>query len=93
MTAIELNEINFNYHNNPAFSININHFSLSQNEHVLIEGPSGCGKTTLLNLITGLVPPNKGTIHVLGTNITKLNRSKKINFVPITSESFFNYLI
>ena len=93
MNAIELNEINFNYHNNPAFSININHFSLSQNEHVLIEGLADVEKQPFSNLITGLVPPNKGTIHVLGTNITKLNRSKKINFVPITSESFFNYLI
>jgi len=29
-------------------------------------GPNGSGKTTLMNLMTGLVRPSKGTIHVLG---------------------------
>jgi ABC-2 type transport system ATP-binding protein len=29
-------------------------------------GPNGSGKTTLMNLMTGLVRPSRGTIHVLG---------------------------
>jgi ABC-2 type transport system ATP-binding protein len=29
-------------------------------------GPNGCGKSTLMNLITGLLRPSKGTIEVLG---------------------------
>ncbi len=29
-------------------------------------GPNGSGKTTLMNLITGLVQPTRGTVHVLG---------------------------
>src|SRR5450631_1290976 len=29
-------------------------------------GPNGSGKTTLMNLMTGLVKPNRGRVQVLG---------------------------
>ena len=45
-----------------------------------IMGPSGSGKTTLLNLIGCLDSPSKGTIHINGTEITKLNRNQLTKF-------------
>ena len=35
-------------------------------------GPSGCGKTTLLNIISGLVPPSQGKVLFDGKDVTKL---------------------
>jgi len=35
-------------------------------EFVSIVGPSGCGKTTILNLLAGLIPLQRGTIAVAG---------------------------
>ncbi len=32
-------------------------------------GPSGCGKTTLLKIIAGLIPPNRGEIWVKGKRV------------------------
>ncbi|MCK4777328.1 MAG: ATP-binding cassette domain-containing protein, partial [Actinomycetia bacterium] len=29
-------------------------------------GPNGAGKTTALKMLTGLLPPQKGTIQILG---------------------------
>ena len=35
-------------------------------------GPNGSGKTTMTNAITGFYPPNEGSIHLFGQNITGL---------------------
>lgn len=50
----------------------VNEVSLSvkQGEIHAIIGPNGAGKTTLLNLISGVLAPTKGTIHLNGTNVT-----------------------
>lgn len=42
-------------------------FNISFNEGAItcILGPSGCGKTTLLNIIGGIVKPDKGALHGL----------------------------
>jgi len=40
--------------------------TIAANEFVGVLGPNGSGKTTLMRAILGLVPPNRGTIRVLG---------------------------
>ncbi|MEZ4589363.1 MAG: LPS export ABC transporter ATP-binding protein [Gemmatimonadales bacterium] len=41
-----------------------------QGEIVGLLGPNGAGKTTTFYLITGLIRPDRGTIHLDGANIT-----------------------
>ncbi|MGH8702449.1 MAG: ABC transporter ATP-binding protein [Burkholderiales bacterium] len=42
-------------------------------EYVAIAGESGVGKSTLLNLIAGLDPPDRGSVAVDGTDLASLD--------------------
>ncbi|HCM9180110.1 taurine ABC transporter ATP-binding subunit [Enterobacter kobei] len=43
--------------------------TLASGELLVVLGPSGCGKTTLLNLIAGFVPYQRGTIQLQGKKV------------------------
>ncbi len=51
-------------------------FDVPGGEFLALMGPSGSGKTTLLNLIAGIDRPDKGSLHVAGTDIVSLNESR-----------------
>lgn len=62
--------------------------SLQPGDFVMMLGPSGTGKSTILHLIAGLTPVDKGSIEVCGTDVEKCNknqilklRREKIGFV------------
>ena len=46
---------------------NIN-LEVNQSEFVTIFGPNGCGKTTFLNILAGLLTPDKGRVLIQGKN-------------------------
>lgn len=39
-------------------------FSVDEGEFLAIVGPSGCGKSTLLSLLSGLIEPEQGSVHI-----------------------------
>jgi branched-chain amino acid transport system ATP-binding protein len=45
--------------------------------HALI-GPNGAGKTTLINMMTGQVAPDSGSIHLGGEDITRLSPHARV---------------
>ncbi len=53
-------------------------FTVEVGERRAIIGPNGAGKTTLFNLICGALIPSDGSIHLFGTDITKLPIHKRI---------------
>lgn len=48
-------------------------FSLNRGENVVVLGKSGSGKSVLIKCIIGLMKPDKGSINVLGKEVTKLD--------------------
>ena len=42
-------------------------------QRVFVHGPSGSGKSSLLSLLAGVVVPQRGTLRILGTEISRLS--------------------
>ncbi|HET7022792.1 MAG TPA: ABC transporter ATP-binding protein [Xanthobacteraceae bacterium] len=52
--------------------------ALPQGERYALIGPNGAGKTTLINLITGMLKPDKGQIFLGDTDITALRPEARV---------------
>ena len=69
---IELEGLEFRYPQS-TFSLQIPSARLVSGEHTALIGPSGCGKTTLLNLLAGVLLPDRGSITVAGEKVAALS--------------------
>jgi putative ABC transport system ATP-binding protein len=47
---------------------------------VFLRGPSGSGKSTLLGLVGGVLVPRRGTVRLLGTDLTQLSAGARDRF-------------
>ncbi|MCG8669580.1 MAG: ATP-binding cassette domain-containing protein, partial [Pseudomonadales bacterium] len=78
--AIELNEVQFRYPNQTQPILSIPNWSLADGERALIHGPSGGGKSTFLNVLSGLLAVNSGSVSILGQRIDQLSIRQKDRF-------------
>src|SRR3954447_20211437 len=46
--------------------------TVQRGEVVAVTGPSGCGKSTLLHLAAGILRPQRGTVQLLGHDLSRL---------------------
>lgn len=53
---------------------------IKRGEFVVILGTSGSGKSTFLNVLAGLEKPTKGSIHILGQEVSKYSEGKLARF-------------
>jgi branched-chain amino acid transport system ATP-binding protein len=54
-------------------------FRTEGRENVFIVGPNGAGKTTLVNLLTGYLEPDEGTVVLDGDDITGLSAAERVD--------------
>jgi ABC-type Fe3+/spermidine/putrescine transport system ATPase subunit len=61
-------------------------------EFLTLLGPSGCGKTTLLNLIAGFFPPDRGTIEIEGVDVTGTPAHRRNTAMMFQNYALFPHL-
>jgi putative ABC transport system ATP-binding protein len=54
-----------------AFVLRVDRLEIAVGECVALIGPSGCGKTTLMNLVSGILVPDAGVVHVDGIPLSQ----------------------
>ena len=83
--AITLNNINYNYPNSSRKTLGDINLTIPARKTVGFVGETGCGKTTTVDIILGLLEPQKGTLEIDGKVITKNNKrswQSSIGYVP-----------
>ena len=75
--AIFLSDISFYYKKDYSALLHIPEWNLPYESKIFIRGESGTGKTTFLNLLCGLISPQKGNVEVFGTKINQLSSQKR----------------
>jgi branched-chain amino acid transport system ATP-binding protein len=60
-------------------------FGREQGESVFIVGPNGAGKTTLINLLTGLLEPDSGSVVMDGEDITDASPEARVRMGLVRS--------
>lgn len=56
-------------------------FEIEEPQIIALVGPNGSGKSTLMNIITNLLPANKGEVTVLGKSNRDSNIFREISFM------------
>jgi len=84
-TSMQLKEVSYNYPNTNEPVIHNLNLSIQRNTSIGLVGPTGAGKTTLVDIILGLLTPQKGEFSVDGVKIDEnniLNWQKNLGYVP-----------
>ncbi|MDO8697453.1 MAG: ABC transporter ATP-binding protein [Pseudomonas sp.] len=76
---IELSELGFAWPGQPEL-LDIPAFSLQRGESLFLKGPSGSGKTTLLGLLGGVQKPARGSIQLLGKDLSQMSAGARDHF-------------
>jgi putative ABC transport system ATP-binding protein len=76
---IELSKLGFAWPGQPEL-LDIPNFALENGESLFLKGPSGSGKTTLLGLLGGVQKPARGSIRLLGKDLSQMSAGARDHF-------------
>jgi putative ABC transport system ATP-binding protein len=79
-TAIAFEFVRYAWGKQDSPFLVIDDLRIAPGEKLFLYGASGSGKSTLLNLMAGVVLPRAGSIHLLGTDVTRLSNRQRDQF-------------
>lgn len=71
---IRLSNVGFRYPGTQDDALTDINLEILPGQKVALIGRSGSGKTTLVNLLVGMYPPTRGTLHIDGTDIAAISK-------------------
>ncbi len=87
--SFEVRNLTFAYANQDRKSLKDVSLSVRAGEFIGITGTIGSGKSTLVNILTGLLKPDRGMVFVNGTDVRDIERSALFRKIGIVSQSPF----
>ncbi len=69
-------------------------FEVARGEVAGLLGANGAGKTTTLRMITGFLPPDAGTVRVMGLDVVEqsLNARRQVGYLPESAPAYSEML-
>ena len=79
MTSVDIGDVTLTYRGASGGVLALQGTSLNvrRGEFAAVVGPSGCGKSSLMKLVTGLIPPDNGSIVISGAKVTRAGQDRR----------------
>ncbi|MCB1997944.1 MAG: ABC transporter ATP-binding protein [Rhodoferax sp.] len=71
--VVDAQDLRFRWPGAAADTVVLPALRIAAGEQVFLRGASGSGKSTLLSLLAGVLPPQAGTLHVMGKDLATLS--------------------
>jgi ABC-type bacteriocin/lantibiotic exporter with double-glycine peptidase domain len=86
--TLKLEKIDFKYDTNQNLIKGLN-LTINKNDKIIILGESGSGKSTFLDILTGLIKPDKGTIKLDNIKIDQKNLKAYQKKISLITQNIF----
>jgi len=86
--SIELKNLSYRYENGQNFVLKQVNLSIERGHVLAIAGKNGSGKTTLIKLMSGVLKPSEGQIHLDGSTLGRMKRREVAQQVAVVPQQF-----
>jgi ATP-binding cassette subfamily B protein len=90
---IELRDVRFRYPGTERYILDGLSLTLEAGKRYALVGANGCGKTTVTRLITGLYPPEGGSICVNGRDLREIAPAELRAIISVVYQDFARYSV